>query len=71
MTVGLQHLNFWKFNGQTMEFTVGEITIPKAFSNIGQGVYQHQKNMVGKFGLNLVCEQAEMMNVLLKNQQKA
>ena len=44
VTCGIQHMNFWKFNGQNLEFTVGELTIPKAFSNIGSGVYSQDKN---------------------------
>ena len=35
VTCGIQHMCFWKFNGQSLEFTVGELTIPKAFSNVG------------------------------------
>lgn len=34
VTCGIQHMCFWKFNGQSLEFTIGELTIPKAFSSI-------------------------------------
>lgn len=71
VTCGIQHMCFWKFNGQSLEFTVGELTIPKAFSNIGQNVFSHEKSQQGKFGLNLVCEDAEMINTVLKNKQAA
>lgn len=70
VTCGIQHMCFWKFNGQSLEHTVGELTIPKAFLNAGSGVYSHDKSNTGKFGLNLVCQDAEMINTVLKNQQK-
>lgn len=70
VSCGVQHLTFWKFNGQSLEYTVGELTIPTAFSSIGQGVYSHDKNNVGKFGLNLVCEEAEMIAAVAKNKKQ-
>jgi hypothetical protein len=60
---------FWKFNGQNLEYTVGELTIPRAFVNSGLGVLSHNKNNNGKFGLNLVCQDTEMINTVLKNQK--
>lgn len=61
-------MNFWKFNGQTLEFTVGEMTIPRVFLKSSQGViYSADKNNIGKFGLNLVCQESEMINSVLKN----
>lgn len=48
---------------------MAEIAVPKAFSKIGQGVFSHDKNNAGKFGLNLVCRETEMINTVLKNQQ--
>ena len=70
VTCGIQHMNFWQFKGQSLEFTVGELTIPKSFSNIGTGVYSHKKENQGKYGLNLVCEESEMINQVLKKQKK-
>lgn len=65
-------MNFWKFNGQSLEFTVGELTIPKAFTNVGgaANVFTNNKDNTGKFGLNLVCNESEMINAVLKNQRK-
>jgi len=34
-------MNFWRLNGRNLEFSVGELSIPKAFSNLGAGVYTH------------------------------
>ena len=61
---------FWKFNGQSLEFTVGELAIPKIFSNVGQGVYTHEKAKMGKFGLHLVSQEAEMITKGIKNKIK-
>jgi hypothetical protein len=60
-------MNFWKFNGQSLENTVSEIAIPRAFSSLGQNVYTNDKNKTGKFGLTLVCQESEMINTVLKN----
>jgi hypothetical protein len=48
---------------------VGELTIPKAFTNVGGAaqVYTNNKDNFGKFGLNLVCQESEMINAVLKN----
>lgn len=51
VTSGIQHMNFWKFNGQTVEFTVGEMTIPKVISNVGQNVFATDSSRKGQFGL--------------------
>ena len=54
---------FWQFNGQSLEFSIGEIAIPKAFANIGGAVYSHKKEDTGKFGLALVCSESEMEKI--------
>lgn len=33
--------------------------MPKAFSNLGGGVYSHNAKQHGKFGLGLVCDDIE------------
>jgi len=37
VTCGIQHMKFWKFSGSNLTYQVGELTIPKAFRNIGAG----------------------------------
>ena len=54
---------FWQYNGQSLEFSIGEVAIPKAFSNIGSNVYSHKQEQTGKFGLALVCSETEMENI--------
>jgi hypothetical protein len=54
VTGGIQHLNFWKFNGQTMEYKIGEMTIPKVFAKRNVVIHSHNRDNTGKFGLNLV-----------------
>lgn len=39
VTCGIQHMCFWKLSGTNLEYQVGELTVPKAFTNIGSGVY--------------------------------
>jgi len=41
VTCGIQHLCFWRVSGSNLEYQIGELTIPKAFSNIGSGAYSH------------------------------
>jgi len=59
VTCGIQHLNFWRLNGRSLEHKIGELSVPKAFSNLGGGVYSHVNRQQGKFGLALVCEDIE------------
>ena len=50
-------MNFWKFNGQSLEFTVAELCISKGMRSAqlsSQVVYQQKKENIGKFGLSLV-----------------
>ena len=54
MTCGIQHLSFWRLNGRSLEYQIGELSIPKSFSNLGGGVYTHISRQQGKFGLALV-----------------
>jgi hypothetical protein len=58
VTCGVQHMNFWRLNGKNLENQVGELSIPKTFSNIG-GTYSHVSRQQGKFGLAMVCEDME------------
>lgn len=37
----------------------------------GAGVYSHNSNNVGKFGLNLVCQDTEIINSVLKNKKQS
>ena len=59
VTCGIQHLNFWRLNGRNLEYQIGELSVPKAFSNLGGGVFSHAGKNHGKFGLGLVCEDIE------------
>ena len=43
-----------------MEFTVGQYTIPAAFKTMIGGIPTPDPNTTGKFGLGLVCQEAEM-----------
>jgi hypothetical protein len=52
-------LNFWRLNGRNLEYQIGELSVPKAFSNLGGGVYSHVNRQHGKFGLALVCDDVE------------
>ena len=38
VTVGIQHLCFWKLSGTTLQYHVGELTAKKVMTNIGFGV---------------------------------
>ena len=57
ITCGIQHLVFWKVTGNNLEYQVAELTIPKAFSNIGSGAYSHNPAHQGKFGMALVTDE--------------
>ena len=58
MTCGIQHMCFWKLSGASLEYQVGELTIPKSYSNMGGGTFQHaQADNVAKWGLALVIEE--------------
>lgn len=57
VTSGIQHLCFWRLSGSNLEYQIGELTIPKAFSNIGSGAYSHNPVNQGKFGMTLVTDE--------------
>ena len=52
-------MNFWKFNGQSLEYTVGEMCLSKGILNqpgSQHAVFHKNKENIGKFGLNLVSQ---------------
>jgi len=54
---------FWKFNGQALEYTVGVLSMEKTFSGLtgsSSHVYASNKENIGKFGLNLVCQESDL-----------
>ena len=57
VTSGVQHMMFWRLNGRNLESNIGELSIPKAFSNQGNTISAHVSRQQGKFGLGLVCEE--------------
>lgn len=57
ITAGISHLCFWKLTGSTLEYQVGELSISKVMTNIGQGIYSHNPANQGKFGLSLVTSE--------------
>lgn len=47
---------FWSLTGKNLQYQVGELTVPKAFTNIGTGVFTINPANQGKFGLSLVSD---------------
>jgi len=68
VTCGIQHMCFWHQSGKNLESQLGELVIPKSFSNLGGGVYSHDIQNQGKFGLALVCEDIDLLSVKQKTQ---
>ena len=56
---------FWRISGVNVEYSVGELTIPKSFSNIGGNKFSSNQNedrnaeesLKAKFGLALVTDE--------------
>ena len=61
VTAGIQHLCFWKLNGDNLEYQVGELTIKKQLYNVGQGVFSTKPANNGKFGLSLVTSEHQYL----------
>lgn len=57
VTCGIQHMCFWRLSGANLEYSYGELTIPKAFAIIGNNTYCHNPANQGKFGLKLVTDE--------------
>ena len=62
ITAGIQHLCFWKLAGNNLEYQVGELTIPKAFSMRGKGAHSHIPKNKGKYGLSIVSKDGQTDN---------
>ena len=58
-----------KFQGQNLEYYVGELSIPKAYTNLGANVYNQNKKNVGKFGLTLVSYEAAKINLVINTKK--
>ena len=43
VTAGIQHMCFWRLSGTNLEYQVGELTIPRSYTNMGGGAYQQQQ----------------------------
>ena len=39
VTCGIQHMCFWRLSGSNLEYQVGELTIPKTYTNAGAGTF--------------------------------
>jgi len=50
-------MNFWKLSGSNLTYQVGELTIAKAFRNVGGGAAVKNILNQAKFGISLVTDE--------------
>ena len=57
VTTGIQHICFWQLSGKNLQYQVGELTIPKTYSNVGGGNFVSSDKNQAKFGMSLVTDE--------------
>jgi hypothetical protein len=62
-------LCFWKLSGDNLEYQVGELTIPKAFSVYNHKSFNPNPARNGKFGLSLVSNDVAQPSMKQKTSQ--
>jgi hypothetical protein len=62
---------FWTLSGRNLESQIGELTLPRTFTNVGGGVFSHNIENQGRFGLALVSDEIDpSMDKHMKNEEE-
>ena len=62
---------FWILSGRNLESQIGELTLPRNFTNVGGGVFSHNIEKQGRFGLALVSDDIDpYMDKHMKNKEE-
>lgn len=64
-------MSFWTLSGRNLQTQIGELTLPRTFTNVGGGVFSHEIQNQGRFGLALVCDEIDpTLGKTMKNDEE-